>query len=472
MWMRTVTAEEAKKAWERISEWAKRPNSTFKMMKQKEQAKDFDEWLKFHETKEVKPTNPIRTNNFFAPKPFAFPEVSEEDQKERDEWHKKEIFASQKNESLTKNALQVSFYEKMQFPLCPDEIEGGLDAYAKNLEVDKVIAYSQNGEEYTIESLGWTRDWDAIQVNVKLNGQRTYKCIHISFEDGKYIHSQGGSKSVFRFCDSPNVLQCGAVTQCYFPLCPKEGNITLEEYAEILQKGVLFEKNQYSDGYVIDREIAKSEDGRPILYVGVSMPESFKSIGDMIIFIEKGKVIHQIGRTFFDERSLQRAFCKMRGQEWNDDEEIIDDYLDNVDLVVFIKDTHTKDSTEFSRMPIHCLENTDESELVPELREYVGRDNVITINKNSTSFNETPEFRELITNLVNLKRVDEIGVCTDICDFNGIMGLANRLNQENRDVSIYVHEDAVATFNETERSEYVEAAKLLMKQQGINIIRK
>ena len=152
--------------------------------------------------------------------------------------------------------------------------------------------------------------------------------------------------------------------------------------------------------------------------------------------------------------------------------EIIDDYLDNGDLVVFIKDTHTKDSTEFSRMPIHCLENTDESELVPELREYVGRDNVITINKNSTSFNETPEFREVITNLVNLKRVDEIGVCTDICDFNGIMGLANRLNQENRDVSIYVHEDAVATFNETERSEYVEAAKLLMKQQGINIIRK
>lgn len=152
--------------------------------------------------------------------------------------------------------------------------------------------------------------------------------------------------------------------------------------------------------------------------------------------------------------------------------EIIDDYLDNGDLVVFIKDTHTKDSTEFSRMPIHCLENTDESELVPELKEYVGRDNVITINKNSTSFNEAPEFRELITNLVNLKRVDEIGVCTDICDFNGIMGLANRLNQENRDVSIYVHEDAVATFNETERSKYVEAAKLLMKQQGINIIRK
>ena len=56
------------------------------------------------------------------------------------------------------------------------------------------------------------------------------------------------------------------------------------------------------------------------------MPQSFKQYGDMIIFVEHGKVIHQIGQTFFDERSLKRTFCKIRGQEWNDEEEIIDDY--------------------------------------------------------------------------------------------------------------------------------------------------
>ena len=39
----------------------------------------------------------------------------------------------------------------------------------------------------------------------------------------------------------------------------KEGNVTLEEYADILQKEVLFEKNQYCDGYVIDREITLSK---------------------------------------------------------------------------------------------------------------------------------------------------------------------------------------------------------------------
>ena len=58
MWMRTVTPEEAKKAWERISEWAKRPCSTFKMMKQREETKDFDEWLKNHEVKDGYPSCP------------------------------------------------------------------------------------------------------------------------------------------------------------------------------------------------------------------------------------------------------------------------------------------------------------------------------------------------------------------------------------------------------------------------------
>lgn len=52
------------------------------------------------------------------------------------------------------------------------------------------------------------------------------------------------------------------------------------------------------------------------------------------------------------------------------------------------------------------------------------------------------------------------------------MGLANRLNQENRNVFLNIYENAIKTFDEDARQEYVKAAKLLMKQQGINIIRK
>lgn len=151
---------------------------------------------------------------------------------------------------------------------------------------------------------------------------------------------------------------------------------------------------------------------------------------------------------------------------------IIEDYLNNDDLVIFIKDTHDKNATEFLRMPAHCIKGTKEAELVPELKVYENLDNTISIEKNSTSFNEAPAFRTLIDELVNLERIDEVGVCTDICDFNGIMGLANRLNQENRNVFLNIYENAIKTFDEDARQEYVEAAKLLMKQQGINIIRK
>ena len=52
------------------------------------------------------------------------------------------------------------------------------------------------------------------------------------------------------------------------------------------------------------------------------------------------------------------------------------------------------------------------------------------------------------------------------------MGLANYYDEWNRDVDITVYEDAVATYSEEERGEYVSAAKLLMKQQGIQLVKK
>ena len=333
MWMRTVTPEEAKMAFERISSWAKRPSSTYKMMQERENTKTFEQWLDVHEIKEEHQSKPDVTEGIVSQynehheKSFI-PEPNEEYNKSVNAWKEQEAFANTKSESLTKGALQIHFYEKLYFPLCPEASAGvNLDEYAKRLETGKVIARSENGKEYIIESIGWSFEWDFIQVEIKKQDKRELSfCIHISIEEGKYLHSKGNFEAYLRFCDSPNVLQCGAQTQCYFPLCPKEGNISLEEYAELLQKDALFEKNQYSEGYIIDRELARLEDGTPIIYVGVKMPDSYKEYSDVIIFVEHGKVIHQIGSTYFDKRYLEREFCKIRGQEWNDPEEIMDDY--------------------------------------------------------------------------------------------------------------------------------------------------
>ncbi len=143
-------------------------------------------------------------------------------------------------------------------------------------------------------------------------------------------------------------------------------------------------------------------------------------------------------------------------------------------LIILVKDTHNKNATEFKRFgnTTHCIKGTSEAELIDELKPFEQKDNVITVEKNSTSLMESLEFREIVKQAENLKEVNFVGCCTDICVFNGAMGLANYYDEWNRDVTINVHEDAIATYSEDEREEYVQSAKLLMKQQGINLVSK
>ena len=143
-------------------------------------------------------------------------------------------------------------------------------------------------------------------------------------------------------------------------------------------------------------------------------------------------------------------------------------------LIVFVKDTHTKDSVENERFggTTHCLRNTFEAQLVEALKQFEMEEDTISIEKNSTSFMEAPDFRELMEHETEMNEFDVVGCCTDICVINGTMGLANYLDQWNRHHVIRVHEDAIATYGEKDRQEYVEASKLLMKQQGIELVKK
>lgn len=154
--------------------------------------------------------------------------------------------------------------------------------------------------------------------------------------------------------------------------------------------------------------------------------------------------------------------------------ELIKEAHDKGYIVVFVKDTHDEDAVEFRRFgnTKHCVRGTKEAEVVDELKPFEKMDDTISIEKNSTSFMEAPDFREVVGKAVNVKQVELVGCCTDICDFNGIMDLANYFDQWNREVDITVHEDAIATYSEDIRGEYVDAAKLLMKQQGIKLVSK
>ena len=154
--------------------------------------------------------------------------------------------------------------------------------------------------------------------------------------------------------------------------------------------------------------------------------------------------------------------------------ELIKEAKNNGSLIVFIKDTHNEEAVEFRRFgnTKHCVRGTSEAEIVDELLPFLDLDDTISVEKNSTSFMESPEFRRIATIARNIKRVDVVGCCTDICDFNGIMGYANFSDQNNRGIEFKLHTDAVATYAEEERKNYVDAAYLLMEQQGIQLVKK
>lgn len=104
--------------------------------------------------------------------------------------------------------------------------------------------------------------------------------------------------------------------------------------------------------------------------------------------------------------------------------------------VFYICDTHLPDDLEFQMFPIHCVEGTVESEVIPELGPYPGE----RINKQRYSgfynTNLDQRLREL-----GPEKIVVCGVCTDICV------LHTTADARNRDYAVEVPSNAVATFD-------------------------
>ncbi len=149
---------------------------------------------------------------------------------------------------------------------------------------------------------------------------------------------------------------------------------------------------------------------------------------------------------------------------------LMDQIKEKEEAIAIIKDNHKENCREFNRYPTHCVEGTEEAELVDELKQF--EEEALVYLKNSTSTMYAPNFLEDIDKMINLKEIIIIGCCTDICILNLAIPLQNYFDQEDRDIKITIPKNAVETYNAPNhnREEYNEMAFKLMTQAGINLV--
>lgn len=132
--------------------------------------------------------------------------------------------------------------------------------------------------------------------------------------------------------------------------------------------------------------------------------------------------------------------------------------------IVFLCDSHSKDDIEMESYPIHCLNNTDESEIEDLLKPFAKE----IINKNTTNSFLAIKDKSIFEDYDDF---EIIGCCTDICVLQFALTLKTYLNSIHLNKDVIVFKNLVDTFDSENhnRKEYHDFALKLMANGGIII---
>lgn len=184
MWMRTVTSEEAKAAYARVMEWAKKPND------ENPSGGNMGEWVYQPQTvADLKLTGGNIDDTWDVEKSWeGFDEKPQEEVKE------------EKQPTLdcymTSNKLAVQHgwapYTKPEFPCCPTEVsDNPLQDYFNNLEEGKPFVVASYGPSKVYK---FTIGEDILLVVTKIpNGVKSFAFTKIYWNGDVFIHKSEGT---------------------------------------------------------------------------------------------------------------------------------------------------------------------------------------------------------------------------------------------------------------------------------------
>jgi nicotinamidase/pyrazinamidase len=116
---------------------------------------------------------------------------------------------------------------------------------------------------------------------------------------------------------------------------------------------------------------------------------------------------------------------------------LLEQELARGDSIFFLCDHHKPDDLEFMMFPPHCIEGTEETEIIPELAQYYGE---VLPKRRYSAFFATQLDEKL--EMLQPEKIIVCGVCTDICVCHTVA------DARNRDYQVEVPVDCVASYDE------------------------
>ena len=137
--------------------------------------------------------------------------------------------------------------------------------------------------------------------------------------------------------------------------------------------------------------------------------------------------------------------------------------LEQGSKIFYVCDHHTLDDPEFRTFPPHCIEGTEEAELIPELSQYPGE----IIPKTGFSGFYGTTFEKKLKSL-NLKTIVICGVCTNICVLHTVADARKSAYEVEVPVDCVASFDKKAHFFALDYIENVLGAKLIKPSVDIS----
>lgn len=153
--------------------------------------------------------------------------------------------------------------------------------------------------------------------------------------------------------------------------------------------------------------------------------------------------------------------------------EIVPDIIELLRVVhpsIFFCDNHDLDAKEFESFPLHCIKNTQEAQIIDELKPFAKA----VFKKNSTNAFVNEEINHYLKSIINdYQDFIIVGCCSDICVMQLALSLNTYFNEQNlNDQNVIVPVNMIETYHAAgyhDQVDYNEIALKLMQQSGIYI---